>query len=94
MIVISDDILKNRFDCGLLRGNLLRTLFDFPTETKFKRMLLLNKNFDLEDIYFFFTTSSVEWYINNRESELIKDNYIFINKGETANNQDGVNPYS
>ena len=53
MISIPDDILKERFNAGLLRGNVLRTLISFPTQTIFKRLLLLNTNFDLEDIYYF-----------------------------------------
>ena len=87
MISIPDDILKERFNAGLLRGNVLRTLISFPTQTIFKRLLLLNTNFDLEDIYYFLTTSSVKWYIKNKEAEIVKNNCIFIKKGETTNNQ-------
>ncbi len=86
MIAISDDILINRFNSGLLRGNLLRTLFAFSTKTKFKRLLLLNTNFDSDDILFFFTTASIKWYIDNKESDLVKNNCIFINMGGTVNN--------
>jgi len=88
MIAISDDILINRFNSGLLRGNLLRTLFAFPTKTKFKRLLLLNTNFDSDDILFFFTTASIKWYIDNKESDLVKNNCIFINMGGTVNNSE------
>lgn len=87
MIAIPDDILRKRFNNGLLRGNVLRTLINFPIKTKFKRLLLLNINFNSEDIYYFLTTSSTKWYIDNKESEFIKNNCIFINKGETINNQ-------
>lgn len=87
MIAIPDDILKERFNNGLLRGNLLRTLIGFATETHFKRLLLLNIDFNSEDIYYFLTTSKINWYINNKESEIVKNNSIFINKGETINNQ-------
>lgn len=87
MIAIPDDILRERFNNGLLRGNVLRTLIDFPIKTKFKRLLLLNISFDTEDIYYFLTTSSTKWYIDNKESEFIKNNCIFLNKGETINNQ-------
>jgi len=87
MISIPDDILKERFDTRLLRGNVLRTLINFPIKTIFKRLLLLNINFNLEDIYYFLTTSSTKWYIENKETEIVKNNCIFIKKGETINNQ-------
>lgn len=87
MIAIPDDVLKEWFNNGLIRGNLLRTLIDFATETHFKGLLLLNIDFNSEDIYYFLTTSKINWYINNKESEIVKNNSIFINKGETINNQ-------
>jgi len=52
----------------------------------FKRLLLLNTNFNLEDIYYFLTTSSTKWYIENKEAEIVKNNCIFVKKGETINN--------
>jgi len=65
MISIPDDILEERFNTGLLRGNVLRTLINFPKKIIFKRLLLLNTNFNLEDIYYFLTTSSTKWYIED-----------------------------
>ena len=52
----------------------------------FKRLLLLNNDFNQEEIYYFLTTSKVQWYIDNNESEIVKNNSIYFKKDETPNN--------
>ena len=85
MIAIPDETLIERFDSGLVRGNVLRTLINFPPQV-FKRLLLLNNDFNQEEIYYFLTTSKVQWYIDNKESEIVKNNSIYFKKDETPNN--------
>ena len=85
MIAIPDDTLKERFNSGLIRGNVLRTLINFPLHV-FKRLLLLNNDFNQEEIYYFLTTSKVQWYIDNKESRIVKYNSLYFKKGETSNN--------
>ena len=85
MIAIPDETLKERFNSGLIRGNVLRTLINFPLHV-FKRLLLLNNDFNQEEIYYFLTTSKVQWYIDNKESRIVKYNSLYFKKGETSNN--------
>ena len=85
MIAIPDDTLKERFNSGLTRGNVLRTLINFPLHV-FKRLILLNNDFNQEEIYYFLTTSKVQWYIDNKESRIVKYNSLYFKKGETSNN--------
>ncbi|MCX6384723.1 MAG: hypothetical protein NTV16_09685 [Actinobacteria bacterium] len=86
MIVLSENILEKRFESGLKRGIVLRTIIDFSTKQKFKRLLLLNIDFKDKEILFIFTTSSVDWYKQNINSPIVKENCIFFDKGETTNN--------
>ena len=86
MIVLSENILEKRFESGLKRGIVLRTIIDFSTKQKFKRLLLLNIDFKDKEILFIFNTSSVDWYKQNINSPIVKENCIFFDKGETTNN--------
>lgn len=86
MIAISDDILWQRFNLGLKRGNVLRTLIQFQAEPRYKRLLLLNRDFTDEEVFYFFTTSSVKWYFENKNWVVVNENCIFIEPGETSNN--------
>lgn len=86
MIVLSENILEKRFESGLKRGIVLRTIIDFSTKQKFKRLLLLNIDFKDKEILFIFTTSSIDWYKQNINSPIVKENCIFFDKGETTNN--------
>lgn len=86
MIAISDDILWQRFNLGLKRGNVLRTLIQFQTEPRYKRLLLLNRDFTDEEVFYFFTTSSVKWYFENKNWVVVNENCIFVEPGETPNN--------
>ncbi|MEA2016019.1 MAG: hypothetical protein U9O59_04880 [Actinomycetota bacterium] len=87
MVVIPDPILLQRFNNGLIRGNVIRTrnLPNLPPEM-FKRIILLNNDFDNAKIYYCFTTSEVEWYIDNWSSDKVCENCIYCLKGETSNN--------
>ena len=87
MVVIPNSILLKWFNRGFVRGSVIRTrnLPDLPPD-KFKRIVLLNNDFNDTKIYYCFTTSEVEWYIDHWYSERISKNCIYCLKGETSNN--------
>ena len=87
MVVIPNSILLQSFNSGLVRGNVIRTR-NFPNlpPDMFKRIVLLNNNFTDSKIYYCFTTSEVEWYIDNWYSDKVSKNCIYCLKGETSNN--------
>lgn len=87
MVVIPNSILLQRFENGLIRGNVIRTqnLTDLPS-SMFKRIVLLNNNFNHREIYYCLTTSETEWYQSHWYSEKISTNCVYCLKGETPNN--------
>lgn len=86
MIAISDDVLWKRFNLGLKRGNVLRTLIHLQAEQRYKRLLLLNIDFNDEEVFYFFTTSRVKWYFENKNWEVVSENCVFVETEETSNN--------
>ena len=87
MVAIPDSILLQRFNNGLIRGNVIRTrnLPDLPPEM-FKRIVLLNNDFTHTLIYYCFTTSKVKWFVDHWYSNIVSKNCIYCLKKDTSNN--------
>ena len=64
MLRVSNSLIHQRVLAGLIRGNVLRTNLFTKENNKpqFERIILLNNNFDAEDIYYVMSTSSIGWY--------------------------------
>lgn len=83
MIVLPNNILRKQLNSQLKRGKILRTKLFFPTGNRFKRMILLNKDFSEDDIFYILTTSKVDFFKDHCNFEGIKGNFIYIHKGQT-----------
>jgi hypothetical protein len=88
MIDLPVNLVLPALEEKLKRGAVLRTLFQFENNDYFKRLIILNNQFSLDDIYFVFTTSQVEYFITNKDVDLIKLNTLFFRPGETFLNPD------
>lgn len=80
MLKLNDSIIRKRVYSGLVKGNILRTNLFTKENNKpqFERIILLNNNFDQEDIYYIMTTSRVKWY--KRNWDRMKYCCLFIEK--------------
>jgi len=88
VIDLPEIVLRKNLDSQLVRGKVLSTKIIFPKGSRFKRMLLLNKNFSEENVYYLFTTSQVRFYIKHKDEVPLKGNFIYIKKGGTPLNSD------
>jgi len=88
MIDLPVNLVLSALEAKLKRGAVLRTLFSFENNDYFKRLIILNNQFLLDEIYFVFTTSQVEYFITNKDVDLIKLNTLFFRAGETFLNPD------
>lgn len=88
MIELPKSLLSKRFDTELTRGRILRTSFVFQNEQHYKRLVLLNNNFQMDDIYFVFTTTKTSWYKMHSDIDWIRKHFIYVPKGITAFNID------
>jgi len=81
MLKLNDSIIRKRVSSGLVKGNILRTNLFTKKNNKpqFERIILLNNNFNQEDIYYVMTTSRVKWY--KRNWNRMKYCSLFIEKG-------------
>ena len=86
MIDLPDKLLRNQLYSYLKRGKILRTQLSFGNKTIFKRLILLNVDFQGEDIFYMLTTSQVEFYNKYGIYDPIKGNYIYIAAGKTVFN--------
>lgn len=86
MIDLPKDVLRSPLASQLIRGNVLRTKIIFPQGPRFKRLILLNNNFSEDDIYYIHTTSQVGIYKINKNHPAFKDNFIYLQKGQTRFN--------
>ncbi len=72
MINISEDLILSRLSFEYIRGNTLRTTGTFNhSNSDFKRIILLNNDFSIDDLYYVIVTSRTEWY---------KDNWKWVKK--------------
>lgn len=90
MVVIPNLILLQAFNKSLVRGNVFRTknLTGLASDL-FKRIVLLNKDFNDPQIYYCLTTSKTDWFIDYWFCDEVSKNCIFCLKGETSNNPIG-----
>ena len=86
MIVLPDEILLKRIDSELKRGKILRTELILHTGSCFKRLILLNKDFSEDNLFFIFSTTNVGWFKNYSQFTGVKGNFIIIPKGMTKDN--------
>jgi len=87
MVVIPNPILLRAFNKALIRGNVIRTrnLTGLPSDL-FKRIILLNKDFNDSQIYYCLTTSKTGWYTDYWHWDRVSKNCIYCLMGETSNN--------
>lgn len=71
----------------LRRGNILRIRLYLPNirKEKFKRIIILNKDFILPNVYYVFTTTKVKKFLNKKYPE-IAGNFIFVPRGGGLDN--------
>lgn len=86
MIDIPESVLRKNLDSQLVRGKVLSTKIIFQKDSRFKRIILLNKNFSEENVYYLFTTSQVIFYKKHEDEVPLKGNFIYIEKGVTPLN--------
>lgn len=86
MIDLPKDALRSPLASQLIRGNVLRTKIIFPQGPRFKRLILLNNNFSEDDIYYIYTTSQIDIYKKYKNHPAFKDNFIYLQKGQTRFN--------
>lgn len=86
MILLPGKLLRERINSELKRGKILRTELILHTGSRFKRLILLNKNFSEDDIFFIFTTSNVDWFKKHCQFPGIKGNFLIAPKGITKDN--------
>jgi len=86
MIHFSDEVLKEVLERALFRGNVLKTEFQFSLiEGSFKRIVLLNIDFTIPEIFFFFTTSKIKGFLDGMHPD-ITGNFVFVPRGKTPDN--------
>lgn len=80
------DAEKN-IESFLVRGNILRLQLYLPQiqKKKFKRIIILNRNFTNDDVFYILTTTKTSKFINNKYPE-IAGNFILVPKGTELNN--------
>ncbi len=88
MIDFPSSLLKKQLLSQLQRGKVLRIQLHFQGTPRFKRLILLNKNFSSDDVYYVLSTSQVQFYLENRNFPPIKDNFLYFREGQTCINQD------
>jgi hypothetical protein len=81
-------LLKKQLLSQLQRGKILRTQLHFQGVSRFKRLILLNKNFSSDYIYYVLSTSQVCFYLDNQNFPPIKGNFLYFREGQTYINQD------
>jgi hypothetical protein len=88
MIDFPSGFLKKQLSGYLVRGAVLRTQIDFPGESHFKRLFLLNTNFVEDPVFYVLSTSRVAYYMAHINEPLIKNNIVYLEKGKTLLNLD------
>jgi hypothetical protein len=88
MIYLPDTVAWPVLQSKITRGSVLRTLFQFENGDHFKRMIVLNNDFSLNEIHFIYTTGQSDYYIRNKDSDIIKSNTLLFTCGQTPLNPD------
>lgn len=86
MIEIPDSVLRKQLNSNLKRGKVLRTEIFFDNTPRFKRLVLLNKDFSVDDIFYILSTSEVARYKKYGHLKPLKGNYTYVPKGQTCLN--------
>ena len=89
MIDLPNNVLEQLLSSKLRRGGVLVTEIRFGSEPPlYKRLILLNKNFSTNEIFYVLSTSQVVWYQKHCNAEPLKGNFIFVKQGQTRLNPD------
>lgn len=86
MIVFPESVLRKQLNAQLKRGKILTTELILGNKPFFKRLILLNNDFQGNDVFYIITTSKVDWYKKYGKYNPVKGNFIYINKGQTIFN--------
>jgi hypothetical protein len=80
-------ILKKQLDKYFVRGAILRTEIEFPGVERFKRLYLLNRDFQSDPILYVLSTSQLGFFRRHQKEPSVTENCIFLDAGRTSSNK-------
>jgi len=86
VIELPDSLLNKKIIASLKRGVVLRTKITLSGNRFFKRLIILNKDFNEGKIYFILSTSQVTWYKAHKAEAGVAGHFLFLPIGTTPSN--------
>jgi len=86
---LGDNDLNSLLKKNLVQGKVIKLLLYFPNTSSwyYKRIILLNKDFNNSEVYYVLTTSRTQKFIKSKYKEIV-GNFVFVPKGKTLDNKD------